>query len=67
MKAATWAKLTTTLKHNFFADIALLFAEEYTQGKPVDLKDEKITTLQEENLFLKMERDIPLKAFGKAV
>lgn len=67
LKGSTLAKLTTALKHNFFADISLLFAEEYTQNKPVDPRDAQIATLQHENLLLKTERDVLLKAFGKGV
>lgn len=55
-------EISHALKHNFFADIAASFPENYTNNvKPDPTKDDRIKQLELENIILKAEVAILVK------
>jgi hypothetical protein len=60
--AILW-EICHALKHNFFADIALLLPTTYSQTISAETlaKDQRIAQLEQENLLITNERDLLLK------
>jgi transcriptional regulator with XRE-family HTH domain len=58
--------LSSALKHNFFADIALLLPATYSQTISAEAiaKDQRIAALEQENLLITNERNLLLQVLS---